>query len=233
MNNFLNRSLKIKKFVKKFYEEFSDEFSATRIKPWDEVVYYYKIFKKGSIICDIGCGNGRHSLPLVNDHLVIGLDFSSNLIRIAHEKFKGMKKLFLPIVGDALYLPLRNNYFDAVISVATIHHIPSFYYRKKFLMNCLNITKKNGIILITAWSLINLRRLFLSIIQYPLKYKGEILEFGDVHIKWGKKTKRYYHLFTLNEIKSLLKSFNVKILLLTSFKGKYLKENYLGIIIKN
>ena len=229
----MDKRLKIKKLVKKFYEDFSKEFSATRIKPWNEVVYYYNLFKKNSIICDVGCGNGRHSLPLVNDNLVVGLDFSFNLIKIAHTKIKKMGKIFLPVVSDALYMPFRNNYFDAVISVATIHHIPSFYYRKKFLENCLNITKRNGIILLTAWNIMNLKRFFLCIIQYPLKFKGEILEFGDVYIGWGKKAKRYHHLFTLNEMKKLLRSFNVKILLITSFRGKFIKENYLGIILKN
>jgi hypothetical protein len=86
---------------------------------------------------------------------------------------------------------------------------------------------------LTAWNIMNLKRFFLCIIQYPLKFKGEILEFGDVYIGWGKKAKRYHHLFTLNEMKKLLRSFNVKILLITSFKGKFIKENYLGIILKN
>lgn len=46
--------------VYKVYDKIAEHFSATRYKPWPRVAHFLQHIKKGSIVLDIGCGNGRN-----------------------------------------------------------------------------------------------------------------------------------------------------------------------------
>lgn len=46
--------------VHKVYDEIANHFSQTRHTPWPKVVEFIKSFDNGSIILDIGCGNGKY-----------------------------------------------------------------------------------------------------------------------------------------------------------------------------
>ena len=229
-----NLSSKIKFKVKNFYEKYSKEFDATRQKPWQEVIYYSRIFKENWIIADIGCGNCRHSIHLLSRNcLVIGLDISYNLIRLAKKKVKN-NFLFYPIVCDALHIPLKNESVNGIISVALIHHIPFKINRLRFVNECIRILNKNGLIITTAWNLLKIKHIFKALLEYPFyKINQEIAEFGDVYLRWGKYAKRYFHLFTLKELVKTFNSKKLKILLFSSFGKGMIKDNHIIIAKKN
>jgi len=70
-------------------------------------------------VLDFGVGTGRFAKPLQDVGFdVVGIDISSKMIAKAREK--GVGNLFL---GDARFLPFRENCFDAAVSVHLLHLI--------------------------------------------------------------------------------------------------------------
>ncbi|NWX17173.1 ALKB8 protein, partial [Aegotheles bennettii] len=47
-------------YVHKVYEEIATHFSSTRHSPWPRIVEFLRSLPKGSIVADIGCGNGKY-----------------------------------------------------------------------------------------------------------------------------------------------------------------------------
>lgn len=46
--------------VHKVYDEIANHFSETRYKPWPKVENFIKSFECGSVVLDVGCGNGKY-----------------------------------------------------------------------------------------------------------------------------------------------------------------------------
>uniref|UniRef100_A0A8B9RS82 Uncharacterized protein n=1 Tax=Accipiter nisus TaxID=211598 RepID=A0A8B9RS82_9AVES len=46
--------------VHKVYEEIATHFSSTRHSPWPRIVEFLRSLPKGSIVADVGCGNGKY-----------------------------------------------------------------------------------------------------------------------------------------------------------------------------
>lgn len=46
--------------VHKVYNEIANHFSETRHSPWPQVEGFIREFEDGSVILDIGCGNGKY-----------------------------------------------------------------------------------------------------------------------------------------------------------------------------
>lgn len=47
-------------YVHQVYEEIARHFSSTRHSPWPRIVEFLKSLPKGSIVADVGCGNGKY-----------------------------------------------------------------------------------------------------------------------------------------------------------------------------
>ena len=75
-----------KEHVYDVYEKIATHFSNTRYKPWPNVKDYIESFPAGSMVADVGCGNGKY-LGCNDDRLfTIGTDRSFNLISLAKQK---------------------------------------------------------------------------------------------------------------------------------------------------
>lgn len=197
-------------YVKKIYNTISNEFSDTRYRPWTCVETFMDSIESGSIIGDIGCGNGKN-MNIRGDVSFYGCDFSENLVKICQQKNLNV------IPGDILNIPYKDNLFDYTISIAVIHHLSTLEKRKKAVEELVRITKKNGKIFILVWALEqekDSRRKFIQQTNYVdwKDKKGNLLG------------KRYYYVFKENELEQLLPT-NCKII--NSF---YEKGNW-GIII--
>lgn len=46
--------------VHKIYDEIANHFSETRHTPWPQVEEFLQCFSAGSVVIDIGCGNGKY-----------------------------------------------------------------------------------------------------------------------------------------------------------------------------
>jgi alkylated DNA repair protein alkB family protein 8 len=114
-----------KKYVYEIYDKIAPHFSSTRYKPWPKIELFLKSLEPGSLVGDVGCGNGKY-LGVNNEISMIGIDRSLNLIKICKERDASFEVL----AGDGLNLPWRDGVFDAVISIAVIHHLSNNHLRK-------------------------------------------------------------------------------------------------------
>lgn len=60
--------------VHKVYNEIANHFSETRHSPWPQVDKFIQEFDDGSVLLDIGCGNGKY------------LHSNENIAKVAHMK---------------------------------------------------------------------------------------------------------------------------------------------------
>ncbi len=197
--------------VKYVYNTIAKEFDNTRYRPWSCVENFLDDIPSGSIIGDIGCGNGKNMLYR-NDCINLGCDFSENLIKICQEKNINA------IVGDILNIPFQENTFDYTICIAVIHHLSTNEKRKKAIQELQRVTKPNGKILILVWALEqenDSRRKFVK--------QENFVDWKDK--KQNLLGKRYYYVFQKNELESLTNKNLIE-------KSFYEKGNW-GIIINN
>lgn len=108
-----------KEHVYKVYDQIASHFSNTRYKPWPKVKEFMENIPPGSLVADLGCGNGKYLGCNSQNLFTIGMDRSSNLIDLA--RLKDIS--YQTYVADSLNLPMRSNAFDRVISIAVIHHL--------------------------------------------------------------------------------------------------------------
>lgn len=82
--------------------------------------------KPGEKILDAGCGTGRlvpYLLAAVGPSgMVVAVDFAAQMIEIARKKYSASNLIFLQ--ADVLQLPLPDNFFDRIISLALFPHLP-------------------------------------------------------------------------------------------------------------
>lgn len=48
------------KYVYEVYEKIALHFSETRYNPWPKILEFLKNIEPGSLVADIGCGNGKY-----------------------------------------------------------------------------------------------------------------------------------------------------------------------------
>jgi len=85
---------------------------------------------KKSFILDIGCGSGWSTEIIKNEgHIVIGLDLSKDMIKLAQ------KKGFDTILADMRYIGIKSNYLDCSISISALNFVAEKSKTKKEVKN--------------------------------------------------------------------------------------------------
>ncbi|XP_048651738.1 alkylated DNA repair protein alkB homolog 8 isoform X1 [Marmota marmota marmota] len=133
-------------YVHRVYEEIAGHFSSTRHTPWPRIVEFLKALPSGSIVADIGCGNGKY-LGINKELYMIGCDRSQSLVDICREKH------LQAFVCDALAIPVRSGSCDACISVAVIHHFSTAERRVAALQELVRLLRPGGKALIYVWAM--------------------------------------------------------------------------------
>ena len=186
-------------YVYDTYNVIGEHFSNTRHYVWPNVKSYIDKIEPGSLIADIGCGNGKNMYR--DDCVIQGLDFCDKFVEICKKKNKNV------ILGNCISTPFKDNSFDYTLSVAVIHHLSTSSRRLKAIEELIRITKPGGKIFIQVWG-----------------YSCKKSEKQDAMIEWnlqkkyidgGKKNikiNRYYYLFMDNELKEMIPTDKVKIL---------------------
>ena len=172
--------------VKDIYELIAHHFKVTRVFTWSWIDTFVHSINKNSLIYDIGCGNGRNMG--YKDYNFIGIDNCENFINICREK------KYKVILSNMMNIELPDNSGDAIISIASFHHLSTHENRIKALQEMKRLIKPNGEILISVWS-----------INQPDKTKVKFDKYGDTIVKWNKKYDRYYYIFQIDEILQLFK----------------------------
>ena len=130
------------------YDAVAQEWHGTRYKAWPRVVDFVSSLPVGSLVADLGCGNGKMA-PACRDagHFSIGCDFSAELVRICALQM-GMQAQS----ADVMVLPYRVGVFDAALSIAVLHHVSSADRRRLLIAETLRVLRPGGKALIYAWA---------------------------------------------------------------------------------
>ena len=175
--------------VKNIYEDIAEHFNNTRTYKWSWVNEFLDSLKKNNMVYDIGCGNGRN---MIHDNLhFIGIDNCENFLKIC-----GQKNLNV-INSNITQIALNANSTDAIICIAVLHHLSTKDNRLLALLEMKRLIKSGGKILLSVWS-----------INQPKKTRRSFKHYGDNIVLWnqyGKIYERYYYIFKLDELKTLIK----------------------------
>ncbi|XP_074599247.1 tRNA (carboxymethyluridine(34)-5-O)-methyltransferase alkbh8-like [Brevipalpus obovatus] len=150
-------------YVLKVYDQIACDFDRTRYKPWPKVNDYIRSLLPGSILVDIGCGNGKYFTGISRHVLQLGCDTSVELLEICRKRDSGsltnsgdceQTNYYNEVVAsNVLSLPLRNGSVDHCICIAVLHHLASPERRLEALREIFRILRPGGTCLIYVWAM--------------------------------------------------------------------------------
>lgn len=193
------------------YVEIAEGFAYWRTRPWEIT----RLGGRGAIL-DLGAGtclngvyaykHGGERLLCIDVSYVMSFISRRNLIR---EGIPGDS-----IAGDMVFLPLRDNTFQSIIAIASLHHIPRELL-PIVLKEIKRVTINGAIVIIVVWSWRQARFVIPTIMNVVLKILGITRDVKEYEIPWrrrGKVVYRYYRLYTLEELLRFCKRYGFKIL---------------------
>jgi len=185
--------------VKDVYEKIANHFSHTRVYSWSWITEFLENIhskNENSLIYDLGCGNGRNMN--FKNLKFIGIDNCQNFIKICKSKNLNVIK------SEITNTQLPSNSADAIICIAVIHHLVSEENRLRALLEIKRLIKPGGKILLSVWS-----------INQPKKTRRNFKSYGNNIVLWnnyGETYERYYYIFKIDELKSLIQKAGLFIL---------------------
>lgn len=127
------------------YDQIGGHFSETRHSPWPQVVGFLDSFTSGSVLLDVGCGNGKYLLGQT-DKYFIGCDRSITLLKVCEERQLNTFHC------DCLSLPVMDNSIDGCYSIAVIHHLATDERRRQAIGEMARVLVPGGRALIYVWA---------------------------------------------------------------------------------
>lgn len=137
-------------YVHKVYEEIATHFSSTRHSPWPQIVEFLRSLPTGSIVADIGCGNGKY-LSISEDLYMVSSSYC-NLFSLVLVFILSCTCSMLEIQVGTGRMPRTESYFliqDQLPIVFKFPHvfimcIAFFFFSKPFLLCNSKYVKKNS-----------------------------------------------------------------------------------------
>jgi alkylated DNA repair dioxygenase AlkB/SAM-dependent methyltransferase len=137
---------------------------------WPGATQFLLKLPPGSIVADIGCGDGKYFPAIVEaGSYVIGTDISLPLLRTSIENDlsaedvtenrrvseyrKHLRTRPAVVVADCVNVPLRTNSCDAAICIAVLHHLSTDARRLRCLEELVRIVRPGGFINVQAWAM--------------------------------------------------------------------------------
>lgn len=214
--------MNIKAELKDFYNTESDKYTSTRKKQRSEAVLlvneFNKIDKKTIKVLELWCGWWRlleHMGQVKKNIIYTWVDLSDNLINISKKIIKNETKIKASFICDDMtnYISkTKQEEFDFIVCIASFQHIPSIKERIFLLKSFYRSLKYEGKVIMinrsfSKWFIIKYFKNILNSFFYNL-IRFWRLSFNDMLIprksKW-KTYKRYYHIFSLKELKNIFK----------------------------
>ena len=163
--------------VTSVYSSIAPHFSMTRYKPWPRVESFIQSLPPNSLVADIGCGNGKY-LRVKTSGIILGCDNCVNLLTLA----KSSSSFLLQ--ADTTNLPYVSNAFDAVISIAVIHHLSSEERRVVAIKEMMRVLRPGGRILVYVWAKEQEKRDFVTQdVLVPWVMRKNVIAEGNKKIK--------------------------------------------------
>lgn len=218
----------IKADLQHFYDAEAKKYASTRKKhraDADTILQEIKKQTKKTIsILEFGCGSGRliehlQTLQWIKINYT-GVDISGELLKIAAKDAKNHKKSSIihhTLIHDDITHYIKScsqESFDFIIGIASFQHIPNTKERNFLIRNFYRIMKYEGKLIMTnrAMSKRFMQKYAAQIMKSLFKY---IITLGKHNIRdimvprnssqnTQEKHYRFYHMFSLKELKKLL-----------------------------
>ncbi len=180
---------------RQFYDQFGEDFAATRRSHppgYDRILPY---LETATNVLDLGCGSGRLLAYLARRGWAgryLGLDGSTRLLEEAsavplagsdiRARFR-LTDLSDPAWPDAV---ADEPPFDALVSLAVLHHIPGAANRAAFLRRCAALLPPDRPFILTTWQFLASERLRRRLVPWSRAGLREAdVEPGDYLVGWG------------------------------------------------
>lgn len=118
---------------------------------WNANIHYHSLLLEAipqgaRRVLDVGCGDGILSADLIRSGIphVIGLDLDGQVLERAKTRHAGVMIDWQQ--GDLFDVPFDAGSFDAVVSVATLHHVPA----EQALVRFANLVKPGGVVAVVG-----------------------------------------------------------------------------------
>lgn len=146
--------MKAERINKKAWDNiFRDEGYALGREPQEDMSNVAKFFEKNGVksVLDLGCGTGRHLVYLAKRHFdVYGIDIAEHGVKLSEEWLRADGLRGELKVGDIYKrLPYGDDFFDAIISVRTLHH-GKIEWIRRLVREIERVLKPGGFIFITV-----------------------------------------------------------------------------------
>ncbi|KAL1110413.1 hypothetical protein AAG570_007944, partial [Ranatra chinensis] len=212
--------------VHNVYEHISEHFSHTRHTPWPKVLDFVESFPPGSILIDVGCGNGKYFGFNTSIFEVLATSIFDN--KSSKLAFTSRSRGFEIIRNNCLSLPFVTGIADGLISIAVIHHLATRNRRLQVIKEIVRILRVGGRALIYVWAKnqtnissvfertpVTLEKLIKKDdkLLLPIHTNRTAFQFQDLLVPWILNKKnidgdsatylRYYHVFEENELTDL------------------------------
>jgi SAM-dependent methyltransferase len=117
------------------------------LAPWNHNIHYHPLLidalpHDARRVLDVGCGDGMLAADLVDLGVteVVAVDVNATVLERARERHAGRRIAWLE--GDFMTVPLERGSFDAVLSVATLHHLDM----ESALRRCADLVRPGGVV---------------------------------------------------------------------------------------
>jgi 2-polyprenyl-3-methyl-5-hydroxy-6-metoxy-1,4-benzoquinol methylase len=105
------------------------------------------VANNAKLVMDFGCATGTASLSLSRRGMkVFAIDASSRMIEEVKKKAQRESLNVTCVLGDVEQLPFENNFFDGIICLGVLHHLPNI---SKGIEEQSRVLKKGGLLFIS------------------------------------------------------------------------------------
>jgi tRNA (uracil-5-)-methyltransferase TRM9 len=156
-------------------------------------------WKQGRLL-NIGCAHGPDFPPFKDSFELYGLDYSSEMIKLARKYSEEHHFQVELKEADARKIPYTDDFFDFAIAIAVYHHIEHKDGRLKTLKELYRVLKPGGEAFITVWN------------RWQPRHWFQKKSFMRAWNTRGIKFYRFYYLFTYGEFEKLLRQAGFKVI---------------------
>jgi tRNA (uracil-5-)-methyltransferase TRM9 len=167
-------------------------------------------------LLDVGCGNGRLGVMLASRGApvhYVGVDADAQLLALAQKQLAAlplMESLF--VQADLAQpdwpqgVPVPAGGFDAVVSLATLQHLPGYPLRRRVVQQLAALAAPTGLLALSGWQFLTSSRFTDKLIPWEsIGIAAAETEPGDALLPWHQElyAVRYVHQIDLAEMTQL------------------------------
>lgn len=139
-------------------------------------------------VLDLGSGSGRH-LTKIKEGKYYLQDISNEMLKLADKKANELGIEHEIVHSPMDVIPFQDEFFDFAICISALHCVYGEENRMKSISELYRVMKKGGCVLVGVWN------------ANSKRFKRKTKNGNREHlIGWTDKGKRYYYLYTEDEI---------------------------------